>query len=252
MTSAKARFRDAPRRPSTKSNQRFNALYTYTTARFLPPSLLLFSSLFSSPPGSSRPPRGCGLLAIRLPRHHPIPNRVDDEERAAQPRRPRQASAVQRLDPLRVVHRHQRGARVGIRPARHVALHARLRVVPYKAKSGWSSKASDGVQRRRGRGLKPRGARRDATGKVLKDRRSPRERGRMGTGVRRTHLRRVHRVRQHRGDGAADAAPDDGRRQLVVLREGSVERVDIKGEARRQLESRNVAARRDRNQGVVV
>ena len=127
-----------------------------------------------------------------------------------------------------------------------------LRAVPYERTSGWSSKASDGVQRRRGRGLKPRGARRDAPGKVLKDRRSPRERGRMGTGVRRTHLRRVHRVRQHRGDGAADAAPDDGRRQLVVLREGSVERVDIKGEARRQLESRNVAARRDRNQGVVV
>jgi len=40
-----------------------------------------------------------------------------------------------------------------------------------------------GVERRRGRGLKARGGRRDATGNVLKDRRSPRECGRMGTGV---------------------------------------------------------------------
>jgi hypothetical protein len=49
--------------------------------------------------------------------------------------------------------------------------------------SGWSSKASDGVERRRGRGLKARGGRRDTTTKVLKDRRSPRRRGRMGTSV---------------------------------------------------------------------
>eukprot|EP00982_Pelagococcus_subviridis_P004821 29351-Pelagococcus_subviridis.AAC.3 len=40
-----------------------------------------------------------------------------------------------------------------------------------------------GVERRRGRGLKAGGGRRDAPGKFLKDRRSPRERGRMGTGV---------------------------------------------------------------------
>ena len=41
-----------------------------------------------------------------------------------------------------------------------------------------------GVERRRGRGLKARDpGRRDAPGKVLKDRRSPRERGRMGTSV---------------------------------------------------------------------
>jgi hypothetical protein len=33
----------------------------------------------------------------------------------------------------------------------------RLRVVPYERVSGWSSKASGGVERRRGRGLKPRG-----------------------------------------------------------------------------------------------
>ena len=41
-----------------------------------------------------------------------------------------------------------------------------------------------GVERRRGRGLNARDpGRRDATAKVLKDRRSPRERDRMGTGV---------------------------------------------------------------------
>eukprot|EP00982_Pelagococcus_subviridis_P010988 31045-Pelagococcus_subviridis.AAC.3 len=43
--------------------------------------------------------------------------------------------------------------------------------------------ASVGVERRRGRGLKARGRRRETTGKVLKDRRPPRERGRMGTSV---------------------------------------------------------------------
>ena len=40
-----------------------------------------------------------------------------------------------------------------------------------------------GVERRRGRVLKARCKRRDAPGKVLKERRSPRERGRMGTSV---------------------------------------------------------------------
>ena len=40
-----------------------------------------------------------------------------------------------------------------------------------------------GVERRRGRVLKPEAWRRDAPGKVLKDRRSPREWGRMGTSV---------------------------------------------------------------------
>eukprot|EP00982_Pelagococcus_subviridis_P004986 29436-Pelagococcus_subviridis.AAC.1 len=58
-----------------------------------------------------------------------------------------------------------------------------LRVVPYEAMSGWSSKASVDVERRRGRGLKARGGRRETTANVLKDRRSPRERGRMGTSV---------------------------------------------------------------------
>ena len=73
-----------------------------------------------------------------------------------------------------------------------VAVHVRvqprrrerhLRVVPYKAMSGWSSKASGGVERRHGRGLKARCGRREAPAKVLKDRRSPRQRGRMGTSV---------------------------------------------------------------------
>jgi hypothetical protein len=58
-----------------------------------------------------------------------------------------------------------------------------LWVVPYKAMAGWCSKASGGVERRRGRGSKARAGRRDAPGKVLKDRRSPRRRGRMGTSV---------------------------------------------------------------------
>eukprot|EP00982_Pelagococcus_subviridis_P001948 15019-Pelagococcus_subviridis.AAC.1 len=52
-----------------------------------------------------------------------------------------------------------------------------VRGVLYKRMSEWSSKASGGVERRRGRGLKARSRRRDTPGKVLKDRRSPRERG---------------------------------------------------------------------------
>ena len=59
----------------------------------------------------------------------------------------------------------------------------RARSTAHGPMSGWSSKASGGVERHRGRGLKARGGRRDAPGKVLKDRRSPRERGRMGTSV---------------------------------------------------------------------
>ena len=66
-----------------------------------------------------------------------------------------------------------------------------LRRVPREATSGWRSKASVGVERRRARGSKARGpGRRETPGKVLKDRRAPRERGRMGTGVRRTRLMR--------------------------------------------------------------
>eukprot|EP00982_Pelagococcus_subviridis_P009778 30943-Pelagococcus_subviridis.AAC.17 len=62
-----------------------------------------------------------------------------------------------------------------------VVVDLEVRGVLYKRTSGWSSKASGGVERRRGRGLKARDERRDATGKVLKDRRPPRRRGRMGT-----------------------------------------------------------------------
>ena len=63
------------------------------------------------------------------------------------------------------------------------AYHPRVRAVLYERMSGWSSKASVGVERRRWRGLKARGGRRETTAKVLKDRRSPRRRGRMGTSV---------------------------------------------------------------------
>ena len=68
---------------------------------------------------------------------------------------------------------------------RELDARAELRAVPYEAMSGWSSKASGGVERRRGRGLKAGDpGRRDTPGsKVLKDRRPPRQRGRMGTSV---------------------------------------------------------------------
>ena len=82
--------------------------------------------------------------------------------------------------------RRRRERRVAHRVARGERRQKRgesLRVVPYKRMSGWSSKASVGVERRRGRGLKARGGRRDTPAKVLKDRRSPRRRGRMGTSV---------------------------------------------------------------------
>jgi len=61
-----------------------------------------------------------------------------------------------------------------------------------------------GVERQRGRGLKARGGRRDAPGKVLKDWRSPRQRGRMGTSVWDAPRHRVHdraeREREERAD----------------------------------------------------
>ena len=66
---------------------------------------------------------------------------------------------------------------------------------PYERTSGWSSKASDGVERRRGRGLKARCGRRDAPAKVLKERRSPRRRGRMGTSVQQNAPRATRRPR---------------------------------------------------------
>eukprot|EP00982_Pelagococcus_subviridis_P009815 30947-Pelagococcus_subviridis.AAC.10 len=49
-------------------------------------------------------------------------------------------------------------------------------------------RVEDGVERRRGvSGLNARGGRRDAPGNVLKDRRSPRQRGRTGTSVTRAY-----------------------------------------------------------------
>eukprot|EP00982_Pelagococcus_subviridis_P015588 31412-Pelagococcus_subviridis.AAC.16 len=52
---------------------------------------------------------------------------------------------------------------------------------PEAAPAAESRSKGHGVERRRGRGLNARDGRRDAPGKVLKDRRSPRQRGRMGT-----------------------------------------------------------------------
>eukprot|EP00982_Pelagococcus_subviridis_P014546 31340-Pelagococcus_subviridis.AAC.9 len=101
----------------------------------------------------------------------------------------RDAHAVRRRD-VRVRGRHRDDDDVRGRDERprHVLDlshdRRRLRVVPYKATSGRSLKASVEVERHRGvSGLKPRGGRRDTPGKVLKDRRSPRGRGRMGTSV---------------------------------------------------------------------
>jgi hypothetical protein len=98
------------------------------------------------------------------------PGREDDERRVL-------------LHEMRRVKREERDAHGGVGERRNLS---NLREsVPYEAKSGWSSKASEGVERRRGRALKPWCGRRDAPGeKVLKDRRSPRRRGRMGTSVR--------------------------------------------------------------------
>eukprot|EP00982_Pelagococcus_subviridis_P010998 31046-Pelagococcus_subviridis.AAC.4 len=84
---------------------------------------------------------------------------------------------------------HLRADVVVVPPVDDVAQveHARERLGvegPYEQMSGWSSKASVGVERHRGRGLKAGDpGRRETPGKVLKDRRSPRQRGRMGTGV---------------------------------------------------------------------
>ena len=102
---------------------------------------------------------------------------------------------------------------------------------PYERTSGWSSKASGEVERRRGRGLKARGGRRDAPGKVLKDRRSQRRRGRMGTGVNkyerassssRAWTRRggsARRERRRRRPGAAPCARPS-RRGARAARDG--------------------------------
>eukprot|EP00982_Pelagococcus_subviridis_P001378 11017-Pelagococcus_subviridis.AAC.1 len=59
----------------------------------------------------------------------------------------------------------------------------RLAQAPEGASLRRAAGAEDGVERRRGRVLKAWGGRRDATAKVLKEWRSPRQRGRMGTSV---------------------------------------------------------------------
>eukprot|EP00982_Pelagococcus_subviridis_P008144 30817-Pelagococcus_subviridis.AAC.1 len=74
---------------------------------------------------------------------------------AKRPRSKRQLRPAPRGDgrdvQLRRLNRHPRGSR--------------LRVVPYKRMAGWSSKASVEVERRRGRGMKARGGRRETPAK---------------------------------------------------------------------------------------
>ena len=82
---------------------------------------------------------------------------------AATTRSSRRRRRARRPRSTRALSRSRRGCIACPRLLREA--RAALRVVPYKAMSGWSSKASDGVERRRGRGLKARGGRRDAPGK---------------------------------------------------------------------------------------
>jgi hypothetical protein len=109
----------------------------------------------AAPPAAARAPRPAASAPF-----HPRRDRGGPPAVSTADRRP-----VYR----RSVHRSSRGRR--LRLARPM--------------QPWSSKASGGVQRHRGvSGLKARDpGRRDAPGEVLKDRRSPRERGRMGTSV---------------------------------------------------------------------
>ena len=102
------------------------------------------------------------------------------QARALDLARPRRAAARQRGNPShrlarRVADDAAARARRAAGDARHVVaqldrpqvraqgsirsarVRQRLRVVPYERVSGWSSKASGGVERRRGRGLKARG-----------------------------------------------------------------------------------------------
>ena len=169
--------------------------YTSSSVRRAPPPR---PSRLHAAPLLPLPARRLGVVVrVRLPRQR--------RRRARRGRVHRRGRPVARHRRRRVRRRVHRG---GVRKARHrvqpprdldVLLTERarvapevdaavralgaLRVVPYERMTGWSSKASGGVQRRRGRALKARGGRRDAPGKVLKDRRSPRDRGRMGTSV---------------------------------------------------------------------
>eukprot|EP00982_Pelagococcus_subviridis_P006996 30394-Pelagococcus_subviridis.AAC.6 len=101
---------------------------------------------------------------------------------------------------------------------------------------GRSIRSDVGVERR-WRGLKARGGRRDAPGEVLKDRRSPRRRGRMGTSVRKSHL--AARVKKHElapREAAVTAAAEEPRlepppvlrrRRRVVRRRDEEDRVRV-------------------------
>eukprot|EP00982_Pelagococcus_subviridis_P001657 13234-Pelagococcus_subviridis.AAC.4 len=165
--------------------------------------------------------------------------------------------------PARLVHREHRVVqRAQWRPhrrvlvPRHVHDEDRVRGVVVRADRTLSRKASGGVERRQGR---TRGARRDA--KVLKKRRSPRQRGRTGTGVNTNapHVpaarlpdldatkvhpnERVRRVRERRLD-------DDAKRVRVVLVRVRVMSRDARlpdeaGEIQRPLLERRAAAREE-------
>ena len=121
-------------------------------------------------------------VSVPVRAHYPQPRaplRDRDEPDVRDRVTPRHVQVLQERAPLRDL----RDGVVGdLLRAAHVQKR-QLWVVPYKAMAGWCSKASGGVERRRGRGSKARAGRRDAPGKVLKDRRSPRRRGRMGTSV---------------------------------------------------------------------
>ena len=97
---------------------------------------------------------------------------------------------VWKKDPERCVRRAVVALEAGMREslARVVAHRrshgGRMQGRPIQANVGVELKGvRSGVERRRGRVLKPEAWRRDAPGKVLKDRRAHRERGRVGTSV---------------------------------------------------------------------
>eukprot|EP00982_Pelagococcus_subviridis_P004118 29071-Pelagococcus_subviridis.AAC.1 len=119
--------------------------------------------------------------------------------------------------------------------------------VPFRSVGVELKGVRGGVKRQRGRGLKARDVRRDTPGrKVLKDRRSPRERGRMGTSV----MTRSHcwdrRDVERTFDGARlerDGEHAQGIRGVVVTRRvRALERGDLGGRRSRPLHVEDVAA----------
>eukprot|EP00982_Pelagococcus_subviridis_P009786 30943-Pelagococcus_subviridis.AAC.25 len=122
--------------------------------------------------GGARSPNVAGVVAV----HHRNASAADDGRLRldAASRRSAASDAVDAFD-----------AADGGRRARAVPGRRPIAALPgLRANVGVELKGvRSGVERQRGRGLKPRGARRDATGKVLKESRSPRQRGRMGTSV---------------------------------------------------------------------